>query len=81
MGVTAIQCCQYFRDTCNWETSNRDAPLMFGSQGVIVEIDQSLLSQTWQNANSNTECGALLYMISTLKRIVYKLLPTSRSPN
>ena len=46
MGVTAIQCHQYFRgDTCNWRLVNRDAPLMFGGQGVIVERDQSL-SQT-----------------------------------
>ena len=38
--VSAIQAYQYFRDICS-----RDAPLMIGGPGVIVQIDESLFRQ------------------------------------
>ena len=39
---TAIQIYQYCRDICSWRLLNRDAPLMLGGQGVVVQIDESL---------------------------------------
>ena len=39
---TAIQAYIYCRDICSWRLLNRDAPLMLGSQGVVVQIDESL---------------------------------------
>lgn len=39
---TAIQAYQYCRDICSWRLLNRDAPLMLGGPGVVVQIDESL---------------------------------------
>ena len=39
---SAIQVYQYFRDICSWWLLNRDAPLLLGSPGAIVQIDESL---------------------------------------
>ena len=39
---TAIQTYQYCRDICSWRLLNRDAPLMLGGPGVVVQIDESL---------------------------------------
>ena len=36
---TAIQACW---DICSWRLLNRDAPLMLGGPGVVVQIDESL---------------------------------------
>jgi len=40
--ATGVQAYQYFRDICSWRLLNRDAPLMLGGPGVIVQIDESL---------------------------------------
>ena len=39
---TAVQSYQYFRDICSWRLLNRDAPLMLGGPGAVVQIDESL---------------------------------------
>jgi len=39
---TAIQCYQYLRDICSWRLVNRDAPILLGGPGQIVQIDESL---------------------------------------
>ena len=39
---TAIQAYQYCQDICSWRLLNRDAPLMLGGPGVVVQIDESL---------------------------------------
>lgn len=39
---TAIQCYQYLRDICSWRLINRDAPILLGGPGHIVQIDESL---------------------------------------
>ena len=40
--ATCVQAYQYFWDICSWRLLNRDAPLMLGGPGVIVQIDESL---------------------------------------
>ena len=40
--VTAIQCYQYLHDVCNWRLINRDALLIIGGSGHVVQIDESL---------------------------------------
>ena len=40
--ATGVQAYQYFRDICSWRLLNRDAPLMLGGPGVIVQIDELL---------------------------------------
>ena len=50
--VTAIQCYQYLRDICSWRLLNRDAPLLLGGSGHIVQIDESLFRhkvKVWLN--------------------------------
>ena len=50
--VTAIQCYQYLRDMCSWRLQNRDAPLLLGGSGNIVQIDESLFHhkvKVWLN--------------------------------
>ena len=41
--VSAIQAFQYIRDICSWRLTSVDAPLMLGGDGVVVQIDESLL--------------------------------------
>ena len=39
---STIQSYQYLWDICSWCLLNRDAPLMLGGPGVVVQIDESL---------------------------------------
>lgn len=39
---SAVQVYQYLRDICSWRLLNRDAPLMLGGPGVVIQIDESL---------------------------------------
>ena len=41
---TAIQIYQYCRDNSNRRLLNNDVPLLLGGQGVMVQIDESVLS-------------------------------------
>ena len=40
--VTAIQSYQYLRDICSWRLLNVDSPLLLGSPGIVIQIDESL---------------------------------------
>ena len=37
-----MQIYQYCHDICSWRLLNHDSPLMLGSNGVVVQIDESL---------------------------------------
>ena len=39
--VQEIQAYQYLRDICSWRLL-KDAPLMLGGPGVVIQIDESL---------------------------------------
>ena len=62
---SAIQSYQYMRDICSWRLLNRDAPLMLGGQGVVVQIDESLFRHKPKVSCSSTtikleECLTLM---------------------
>ena len=50
----AIQTYQYSCDICSWKLLNRDAPLMLGGPGVVVQIDESL----FQHKHKYSTCTA-----------------------
>ena len=55
--VTAIQCYLYLRDVCSWRLINRDAPLLLGGSGHVVQIDESLFRhkvKVWSNTGLKT---------------------------
>ena len=56
--VIAIQCYQYLRDVCRWRLINRDAPLLLGGSGHVVQIDESLFRhkvKVWSNTGLKTD--------------------------
>ena len=55
--MTAIQCYQYLRDVCSWRLINRDAPLLLGGSGHVMQIDESLFRhkvKVWSNTGLKT---------------------------
>ena len=55
---TAIQVYQYLRDICSWHLTSMDAPLLLGSPGVIVQIDESLFRRKPKVSEYNSDESA-----------------------
>ena len=58
--ASAIQAYQYMRDICSWRLVNRDAPLLLGGPGVIVQIDESLFRHKPKVNMSNVFTSTLI---------------------
>ena len=68
--VTAIQCYQYLLDVCNWRLIIRDALLIIGGSGHVVQIDESLFRHKVKVGVFNTDLKVYShFVIGTIRPI------------